>query len=405
MRAAGTSHESLRRSAGASWYELPEKKGDRRVSDPVYLDCNASTPVLPRVRDAMVRALSEGFGNPSADHVYGRRARAFIETARGEVAALLGADADEIIFTGGATESNNLALRGWSHEDAPRRIILSAVEHPATLEPAALLGRDGATVLVVDVDRDGLIDLEGMRRALQRADRDGPTLVSVLLAQNETGVIQPMAEVARIAREHGAIVHGDAAQAVGKIPVDVRALGVDLLSVAGHKLYAPKGVGALYVRRGLGLKPLVLGAGHERGIRPGTENVAGIAGLGEACAMAREDLPVESARQRGLRDRLEQRLAKGGFILHGAGARRLPNTVNGRFPGVRGDELAARVPGIAFTTGSACHAGAMKASRVLTAMGMASEDALGAIRLTLGRLTTEGEIESAAALLLAAARR
>jgi cysteine desulfurase len=375
------------------------------VNDPVYLDCNASTPVLPRVRDAMMRALAEGFGNPSADHVYGRRARAFIETARGEVAALLGADPDEIIFTGGATESNNLALRGWSHEDAPRRIIVSAVEHPATLEPAAMLGRDGATVLVVDVDRDGLIDLEGVRRALQRADRDGPTIVSVLLAQNETGVIQPMAEIARIAREHGAIVHADAAQAVGKIPVDVRALGVDLLSVAGHKLYAPKGVGALYVRRGLALKPLVLGAGHERGLRPGTENVVGIAGLGEACAMAREDLPVEGARQRGLRDRLEQRLAKGGFILHGAGARRLPNTVNGRFPGVRGDELVARVPGIAFTTGSACHAGEMKASKVLTAMGMASEDALGAIRLTLGRLTTEAEIESAAVQLVAAARR
>jgi cysteine desulfurase len=353
----------------------------------------------------MMRALAEGFGNPSADHVYGRRARAFIETARADVAALLGADPDEIIFTGGATESNNLALRGWSHEDAPQRIIVSAVEHPATLEPAAMLGRDGATVLVVDVDRDGLIDLEGVRRALQRADRDGPTIVSVLLAQNETGVIQPMAEVARIARQHGAIVHADAAQAVGKIPVDVRALGVDLLSVAGHKLYAPKGVGALYVRRGLALKPLVLGAGHERGIRPGTENVAGIAGLGEACAMAREDLPIESARQRGLRDRLEQRLAKGGFVLHGAGARRLPNTVNGRFPGVRGDELVARVPGIAFTTGSACHAGEMKASKVLTAMGMASADALGAIRLTLGRLTTEAEIESAAALLVAATRR
>ncbi|MEP7126965.1 MAG: cysteine desulfurase family protein [Byssovorax sp.] len=374
------------------------------MSDPVYLDCNASTPVLPRVRDAMIRALSEGFGNPSADHVYGRRARAFVDQARFEIAALLGCDGDEILFTGSGTESNNLALRGWAPDALPKRIITSAVEHPATTEPAALLGRDGATVIAVDVDRDGLIDLDGLKRALWRAKEDGPTIVSVILAQNETGVIQPIADVARIAKEHGALVHVDAAQAVGKIAVDVRALGVDLLSVAGHKLYAPKGVGALFVKRGVALSPLLLGAGHERGIRPGTENVAGIAALGEACAMAREDLAVESARQRGLRDRLEQRLAKAGFVLHGAGARRLPNTVNGRFPGVRGDELIARVPGVAFTTGSACHAGQMKASRVLTAMGIAAGDALGAIRLTLGRLTTEGEIESAAALLVAAAR-
>ena len=374
------------------------------MSDPIYLDCNASTPVLPRVRDAMVRALDDGFGNPSADHVYGRRARAFVDRARVEIAALLGADPDEIIFTGSGTESNNLALRGWAREDAPRRIVTSAVEHPATIEPAALLGRDGATVIAVDVDGDGVIDLDGLKRALGRAAGDGPTIVSVILAQNETGVIQPLAEVARIAREHGAIVHADAAQAVGKIAVDVRALGVDLLSVAGHKLYAPKGVGALYARRGLALKPLLLGAGHERGIRPGTENVAGIAALGEACAMAREDLADEGARQRRLRDRLEQRLAEGGFIVHGAGAERLPNTVNGRFPGVRGEELLERAPGIAFTTGSACHAGELKASRALTAMGIAAGEALGAIRLTLGRLTTEGEIESAAGLLLAATR-
>ncbi len=374
------------------------------MSDPVYLDCNASTPVLPRVRDAMVRALAEGFGNPSADHVYGQRARAFVDRARIDVAALLGCEPDEIIFTGSGTESNNLALRGWAPEAMPRRIVTSAVEHPATIAPAALLGRDGATVIAVEVDRDGLIDLDGVKRALWRAATDGPTIVSVILAQNETGVIQPVAEIAKIARQHGAIVHADAAQAVGKIGVDVRALDVDLLSVAGHKLYAPKGVGALYVRRGVALRPLVLGAGHERGIRPGTENVAGIAALGEACAMAQEDLASEGARQRRLRDRLAQPLAKAGFILHGAGAVRLPNTVNGRFPGVRGEELLRRVPEIAFTTGSACHSGEMKPSRVLTAMGIAAADALGAIRLSLGRLTTEREIDHAADLLVAAGR-
>jgi cysteine desulfurase len=352
------------------------------------------------VREAVIRALDEGFGNPSAGHAFGRRARAIVDLAREEVAGLLGCDADEIVLTGGGTEANNLALRGL---DA-RTIVISAVEHPATAEPARLLGASGARVIEVPVSRDGAVDPEAVARAL--AGAAGPALVSVILAQNETGVLQPLAAVAARARAAApsVLVHADAAQAVGKIPVDVRALGVDLLSVAGHKLYAPKGVGALYVRRGVRLSPLAVGAGHERGLRPGTENVAGIAGLGAACALARGDLTEEAARQRALRDRLEARLAAAGFVVHGAGAERLPNTVNGRFAGGRGSALVARVPEVAFTTGSACHAGEEHASRALLAMGIPAEEALGAVRLTLGRGTTEEEIDRAAGLLVEAAR-
>jgi cysteine desulfurase len=369
-------------------------------SRPIYLDHNASTPLHPRVRDAVIRALDEGFGNPSAGHAFGRRARAIVDEARAEIAALLGCDADEIVLTGGGTEASNLALRGL----AVRELVISTVEHPATLEPAKMLLHTGTRLIGVAVGADGRVDPEAVARALDGAK--GPALVSVILAQNETGVLQPLAAIAERARAAfpSVLVHADAAQAVGKIPVDVRALGVDLLSVAGHKLYAPKGVGALYVRRGVPLVPFVYGAGHERGLRPGTENVSGIAGLGAACALARGDLATEAARQRALRDRLEALLGAAGFAVHGAGAERLPNTVNGRFPGVRGSALLARVPEVAFTTGSACHAGEEHASPVLLAMGIPAAEALGAVRLTLGRGTTEEEIDRAAALLVAAAR-
>lgn len=373
--------------------------------DPIYLDHNASTPVLPRVREAVLHALTEGFDNPSAGHAYGRRARSIVEKARAEVAALLGCDADEIFFTGGGTESNNLALRGHAAPPPERTLITASIEHPATLEPAAALRLAGASVIEVPVEPTGAVDPAAVERALARAPAGRAPLVSVMLAQNETGVIQPIAAIAAVARARGALTHTDAAQAVGKVPVDVRALGVDLLSVAGHKLYAPKGVGALYIRRGTPLQPLVLGAGHERGLRPGTENVAGIAGLGEACAVAREDVAAEAARQRALRAALEQRLTARGFVVHGATAERLPNTVNGRFPGIRGGALVGLTPGVAFTTGSACHDGEERASPVLTAMGIAAPDALGAIRLSLGRLTTAADIEEAIALLLAAAGR
>jgi cysteine desulfurase len=372
------------------------------MRSPIYLDHNASTPLLPRVRGVLLRALDEGFGNPSADHAYGKQARAFVDRAREQVAALLGCDPSEILFTASGTESNNLALRGWA--EPPRAIVTTAVEHPATVEPASILARGGAAVIAAPVGASGAVDPAAFAEALARAPSGGPIVASVMLAQNETGVVQPVAEIARIARDRGAIVHTDAAQAVGKIPVDVRALGVDLLSVAGHKLYAPKGVGALYVRRGVPIQPLLRGAGHERGLRPGTENVSGIAALGEACAIAAEDLELEAARQRALRDRLGAILGEGGFVIHGEGAERLPNTLNGRFPGVRGDALIARVPEVAFTTGSACHAGEVCASKILLAMGIPAADAIGAVRLSLGRLTTEEAIDRAGALLLAAAR-
>lgn len=370
------------------------------MTAPIYLDHNASTPVLPRVRDAVMRALEEGFGNPSASHVYGRRAKAIVEHARAEVAALLGCDAGEIVFTSGGTEANNLALRGVARAVPGVALVTTALDHPATLAPARLLAASGTRLAVVGARADGTVDPEAIARAIPAS---GPTLVSVIAAQNETGVLQPIAEIAAAARARGAWVHVDAAQAVGKIPVDVRAWGAQLLSIAGHKLYAPKGVGALFLAKGTPLEPFAVGAGHERGLRPGTENVAGIAGLGEACALAREDLAAEAARQTRLRDRLIELLGARGFVVHGVSAPRLPNTVNGHFQGILGSTILARTPGVAFTTGSACHAGEERASEVLLAMGLAVDDALGAIRLTLGRGTTDADVERAAAALLRAA--
>ncbi len=367
---------------------------------PLYFDHNASTPVPPRVRDAVLRALEEGSGNPGADHPYGRRARAILDGARERVAALLGCSPGEIVFTGGATEANNLALRGYARAiGGPLRLVTTAVEHPAVAAPAALLAEEGAEVTWLSPDRDGRVPPAAFAEALAGARR--PVLVSAILAQNETGVVQDLAGIAAVAKARGAVVHTDASQAVGKLPLHVDELGVDLLTVAGHKFYAPKGVGALYVRRGTPLAAVLVGAAHERGLRPGTENVPAIAGLGEACALALEELATEAVRQEALRDRLIACLSTAGFVVHGAG-RRLPNTVNGRFPGIRGSALLAAAPELAFTTGSACHAGEERPSSVLLAMGLAPEEALGAIRLSIGRGTSAADVERAAEVLLAA---
>jgi cysteine desulfurase len=371
-----------------------------RSNDVIYLDHNASTPVLPRVRDAMMRALDEGFGNPSATHAFGTSARRIVERAREQVAALIGASPREIVFTSGGTEANNLAIRGMARAASGLAIVTSSIEHPATLEPARCVAESGAPLRLVEPTSDGVIPASEVARSLP--DR-GPSLVSIIAAQNETGVLQPIGEVAEVARARGAWVHVDAAQAVGKVPVDVRALGVSLLSIAGHKLYAPKGVGALFVAEGVPLEPVLVGAGHERGIRPGTENVAAIAALGEACALALEDLEHEAARQRTLRDALVEGLAASGFIVHGARAERLPNTVNGRFPGVLGAALQEAATALAFSTASACHAGQASPSNVLLAMGLTPTEALGAVRLSLGRGTTFDDVRDAAASLRTAA--
>jgi cysteine desulfurase len=364
---------------------------------PIYLDHNATTPVLPDVVDAMLPYLREHFGNPSSRHVYGRRTQEAIERARRHVAALIGSDADEIIFTSGGTEANNLAIRGTAARTSRRRVVTSTVEHPATAHPVAWLERQGWEVVRVGVDEGGRARVPDLDSAITSAT----ALVTIMHSNNETGVLQPVREAVYYARRAGACVHTDAAQSVGKVPIDVRAMDVDLMSIAGHKLYAPKGIGALYVRRGTVLEAVTLGAGHERGLRPGTENVASIVGLGAACATARHDLDKESVRVRTLRDRLWEQLAQAipDLALNGNADNRLPNTLNVRFPRVSGETLLAATPEVAASTGSACHEGGESASAVLLAMGIPATAALCSVRLTLGRATSESEIERAAAAL------
>jgi cysteine desulfurase len=380
---------------------------------PIYLDYNATTPIDPAVLDAMLPYLREHFGNPSSTHAYGRAAHEAVETARRQVADLLGAEADEIIFTGGGSEASNHAIKGavfatvrgifgrWARA---AHIITSAVEHPATLEPCEFLKRFGCRVTIVPVDRHGRVDLDAVRRAL----RERTTLVSIMHANNEVGTLQPIREIADLVHKRGALVHTDAAQSVGKIPVDVNLLGVDLLSVAGHKVYAPKGIGALYVRRGVKLEPLIHGAGHEEGRRAGTENVPYVVALGTAYALARQSLPQTTDRLRRLRDRLWDKLRTAlgeRVVLNGHPEERLPNTLNANFVGWIGAELLEAVPGIAASTGSACHEGSVTQSPVLCAMGVPPHLGQGAVRLTVGRFTTEDEIDRAADMLIAAARK
>ena len=368
----------------------------------IYLDHNATTPVAPEVAEAMVPYLGAEFGNPSSDHALGRRARQAVEEARASVAALIGAAPDEVVFTSGGTESNNLAIRGVAAQ-APatrHRIVTSTVEHPATTAPLALLEAAGWTLTRVPVAGSGIFDLDAALGALG----DDVALVTVMLAQNETGALMPVAELATAARAHGAVVHTDAAQAIGKTPVSVDDLGVDLLSIAGHKCYGPKGIGALYVRQGTPLSPLVVGAGQEGGLRPGTENVAGIVGLGAAARLATDQLTTDAPRIARLRDELWAVLAAKvpSIRRHTPDGACLPNTLLVSFPGVLGADVLAKTPGIAASTGSACHAGEHTPNATLLAMGVAPDVALGAIRLSLGRGTTRAEIEAAVGLLVSA---
>jgi len=359
--------------------------------DPIYLDHNATTPLLPEVVDAMLPFLLEHFGNPSSTHPYGIRARNAVARAREQVAAALGREPEEILFTSGGTEANNLAIRGVLEALAGMgRLVTTAIEHPATARACAWLERHGRGVTRLGVDGDGRVRLDEARHAIDR----NTALVTVMHSNNETGVLQPIAELAGLAHGADALVHTDAAQSLGKVPVRVGDLGVDLLSVAGHKLYAPKGVGALYVRRGTPLHPVVVGASHERGLRPGTENVASIVGLGVACELVTRDLAATATRMRALRDLLWTRLASAvpGLAMNGHRDLRLPNTLNVRFPRVSGTAVLEGAPEVAASTGSACHEGGESASAIILAMGVQPGDALGSVRLTLGRGTTEDDV-------------
>ncbi len=370
-----------------------------RTDGPVYLDHNATTPLLPEVLDAMLPYLREHYGNPSSGHALGAHARAAVGRARAQVAALLGARLEEVLFTSGGTEANNLALYGVTRCLPSRRgVVTTALEHAATAHPCNDLEARGWHVTRLEPGPGGAVDAEEGARVL---DTD-TALVSVMHANNETGVLQPVRALADAAHAVGAWVHTDAAQSVGKVEVNVDTLGVDLLSLAGHKIYAPKGVGALYVRTGTPLEPLMRGAGHERGLRPGTENVASIVGLGVACALVAQDLSETAARLAALRDRLFAGLAATvpGLVVHGDPALRLSNTLSVRFPGVSGNALLEVTPEVAASTGSACHADDESASSVLLAMGVPPREALGTVRLSLGRCTTEAEVERAVTALV-----
>ncbi len=369
----------------------------------VYLDHNATTPVDPGVLKVMLPYLRGDFGNPSSAHALGVRASKAVETARAEVAALIDASPDEIIFTSGGTEASNMAIRGAVRIDGNRRdIVTTTIEHPATETCCVFLHGDNHKVTRVKAESDGLVDSTRVNAAI-----DGRTaLVTIIHAQNEIGTIQPVAEVATAARRRGAFIHADAAQSVGKIPLDVKQLGVDFLSIAGHKLYAPKGVGALYVRRGVELPPLLLGAEQERGRRPGTENVAFIVALGEACRIASVMIEGEQQRLFKLADELFAGLEREipGVVLVGHRSQRLPNTVNALFPNVSGRQLLENCPRVMASTGSACHADNEDPSAVLTALGIPDDQALGAVRLSLGRGTTKEDIAVAVSSLAAAWR-
>ncbi len=366
------------------------------MRQPIYLDYNATTPLDPEVVAAMLPYLEQHFGNPSSSHAYGHAAKEGHEQARARVAALLGCAPDEVIFTSGGSESDNQAIKGiaFARQEQGNHIITSQIEHPAVLNTCRYLEtRHGFEVTYLPVDKDGLVDPASLEAAITART----ILITLMHANNEVGTLEPLIEIGGVARRYGIAFHTDAAQSVGKVRVDVEELGVDLLTIAGHKLYAPKGVGALYIRRGTALEPLIHGAGHEGGRRAGTENVPYAVALGRACALAREQLADQTERWLTLRERLLSGLVArvGPVKVNGRPERRLPNTLNICVPGVVGEEVLARTPEVAASTGSACHAGLTEPSPVLLAMGIEPALALGALRLSLGRWTTAEEIDRA----------
>ncbi len=368
------------------------------LSDPmrIYFDHNATTPLSPDVIDTMARVLREEFGNPSSVHHFGQRAKAVVDEARSAVASLIHAEPSEVVFTSGGTESDNFALRGVAdvlHATGRRRLIACTIEHEAVLNTVKALSKRGHDTTLLPVDNLGMVSPD----ALASAITDDTAIVSVMHANNEIGTIQPIAELARIAHEHGALVHTDAVQSTGKIPVDARALGVDLLSLSAHKFNGPKGAGALWIKRGTRISAILTGGKHERTRRAGTENVPAIAGLGAAARLAAAKLDTEAARVSALRDRLEARVLAtvSGTAVNGATDRRVPNTTNISFDGVEAESLliALDLEGIAVSTGSACSSGTLEPSHVLRAMGLPSHRTQNSIRISLGAGNTDAEVD------------
>ena len=364
---------------------------------PIYLDYNATTPIDPRVAEAMLPYLHQHFGNPSSSHAYGQTTAAAVDRARGQLATMLGCGAEEVIFTSGGTEANNHAIKGvaGAYREMGNHIITSAVEHPAVLEVCRWVETQGLRVTYLPVDGFGAVAPQRVEAALTPQT----VLVSVMHANNEVGTIQPIREIAAIAHRHGALMHTDAAQSVGKIPVKVADLDVDLLSIAGHKLYAPKGIGALYIRKGVRLEKLMHGAGHEMGWRGGTENVLHTVGLGQACQMIDDNLPAYSSHLSGMRDRLEKGLSLQlpELWINGHPENRLPNTCSVSFENLEANTLLSQMEEVAASAGAACHSDRVEVSSVLEAMALPLNYAMGTLRFSVGRFTTPEEIDQAVA--------
>ena len=376
------------------------------MTKPIYLDYNGTTPHAPEVIEAMRPFLETEFGNPSSSHWYGIRPKQAVEAARRQAASLLGCAPDELIFTSGGTESNNQALKsiGGARYAQGNHIITSQIEHPAILEVCRTLARYGFSTTYLPVDGDGLVDPEAVAAAITPKT----IMISIMHANNEGWTLQPVAEIAKLAREKGILMHTDAAQSLGKVAARVDELGVDLLSVAGHKIYAPKGVGALYIRRGVAPEIFCHGAGQERGIRAGTENVLGIVGLGAACELAERELEQNTEHMRRMRDRLEEGLAAAlsDIRFNGHREKRLPNTASVSFLGLAANRILEEIGlEVAASAGAACHADQVKISHVLEAMGIPEEWAKGTLRFTTGRMTTQVEIDRAIEVIVAAVKR
>lgn len=365
-----------------------------RSTQLIYLDNAASTRMHGDVLDSMLPYLQERYGNPSSIHRQGRQARKAVEKARKQVALLINADATEILFTSGGTESNNMALRGAVADHPGCRIITSAIEHDAVLEPCRSLSRKGFDVACLPVDRQGIVDVS----ALEDAITDNTRIVSVMLANNEVGTVQPIREIANACSRRGILLHSDAVQAAGKIPIDVRGMGVDMLSISSHKIHGPKGIGALYVRSGVQISPVILGGGQEAGMRSGTENVAGAVGFGQACAMAKRALADEMTKVRQMRDDLISRVLDiPGTSLNGHRESRIPSNAHFTILGVDGEDLLIKLDeyGVAASTGSACSVNTQKESHVLRAMGLSHEQIAGSLRMTLGVYNTDSDVQQA----------